>query len=159
MGSEIFIVSNHPEDYHQFGFPVYTDIIKGVGALGGIHTVLSHINTEKVLILACDMPFVNSEITKYLLSLAIGFDVVIPKIHPKGFVEPFKAVYSKSCLKAVEKAIMAKKRRVISFFDDVNVKYVEKEEIAPMDPDFISFLNVNTPEDLRTALKIAEERT
>lgn len=157
MGSDAFIVSNHPEAYLHFGLPVFADIYKGIGALGGIHTVLSHTNTEKVLILACDMPFVNTQVIKYLLSFAPEFDVVVPRIHPKGFVEPFKAVYSKSCLPAIEKAIAADNRRVISFFDDVSVKYIEKEEIAPLDPDYVSFLNVNTPEDLKKALELAEE--
>lgn len=158
MGRDIFIVSNHPEDYLQFGLPVFPDIYTGIGALGGIHTVLTHTQTEKVLILACDMPFVNTEVVNYLLSFAEQYDVVVPTIHPKGFVEPFKAVYSKACLQAVEKAILANRRRVISFFDDVRVKYVGKEEIAALDPDFTSFLNVNTPEDLHKALKIAEDR-
>lgn len=157
MGSDVFIVSNHPTGYLQFGLPVYEDIYKDIGALGGIYTVLSHSKTEKVLIIACDMPFVNTDILNYLLSFAPLYDVVVPRIDPKGFVEPFKAVYSKSCLWAIEKSIKANKRRVISFFDEVSVKYIEREELAPMDPDFTSFMNVNTPEELHIALKIAKD--
>ncbi|MCB2180054.1 molybdenum cofactor guanylyltransferase [bacterium] len=152
---DIFIISNTPDQYKQFGLPVHEDVYKDIGALGGVHTVLSYTQTDHALILACDMPFVNPKIVDLLLSYATDYDVVVPRIHPKGFVEPFKAIYSKRCLPFVDAAIKAGERRVISFFDSVRVKYVEREEIFPVDPEFLSFMNVNTPEDLETALKIA----
>lgn len=152
---DIFFVSNTPDQYVQFGLPVFQDIYRDIGALGGVHAVLSYMKTEYALILACDMPFVNLDVVDVLVSFAGGYDVVVPQIHPKGFVEPFKAVYAKNCLPAVEAAIKAGERRVISFFDDVRAKYVGREEIQLYDPDLLSFMNVNTPEDLDAALKIA----
>jgi molybdopterin-guanine dinucleotide biosynthesis protein A len=56
---------------------------------------------------------------------------------------------------AVEKAIEQNHRRVISFFDDVRVRYLEKDEIHIYDPDERSFFNVNTPEDLQKAIQMA----
>lgn len=155
LSNDIFIVSNSPEEYNAFGLPVYKDVYRNIGALGGIHTVLSSMKTDHALVLACDMPFVNRDVIEQLISYANNYDVVVPRIDPRGFVEPFKAVYGRTCLTEVEAAIQQGKRRVISFFDNVRVKYVDREELQPYDPDFQSFMNVNTPEDLEKALAIA----
>lgn len=159
MGEQNFIVSNSPENYTQFGLPVYPDIHKNIGALGGFHTVLSNLETDYALVLACDMPFVQTDLVKYMLSLAFEFDIVIPRLDPDGFAEPFRAVYSKNCLSAVETAIRNHKRRVVSFFQDIRVRYVELNEIRQFDPDCRTFFNVNTPDDLQKAVQMAGLRS
>lgn len=155
LGEKNFIVSNQSQEYLEFGLPVYPDIYPDIGALGGFYTALSHLETDFAVVLACDMPFVNRELLLYLLSLANEYDVVIPRLIDTRFAEPFRAVYSKNCLPAIAKAIAQNKRRVISFFDDLNVRYVEVAEIHQFDPDEMSFFNVNTPEDLEKAKKLA----
>jgi molybdopterin-guanine dinucleotide biosynthesis protein A len=155
MGEGVFIVSNNQEEYQKLDIPVYSDVYKDLGALGGIHTILSHLDADYVLVLACDMPFVNIELVEFMLTLAPDFDVVVPRLGEKDFVEPFKAVYSKTCLAAVDAAIKNGKRRVISFFDDVRVRIVQPSEVKRFDPEYKSFINVNTPDDYQKALEIA----
>jgi len=155
MGEKNFIVSNEPDGYREFGLPVFSDIYSNIGALGGFHTILTYLETEFALVLACDMPFVNLDLIEYLLSLADGNDIVIPRLKPDEYAEPFRAVYSKRCLPAIERAITANKRRVISFFDEMKVRYVEKEEIHRFDPGELSFFNVNIPENLMEAIRLA----
>lgn len=155
MGEKNFIVSNRPEEYKEFGLPVYTDIYHNIGPLGGFHTIFSFLEMEYALVLACDMPFINRDLINYLLSLASDYDIIVPRLNHNKFVKPFRAVYSKRCMPAVEKAIEQNHRRVISFFDDVRVRYLEKDEIHIYDPDERSFFNVNTPEDLQKAIQMA----
>ena len=155
MGEKNFIVSNRPEEYKEFGLPVYTDIYHNIGPLGGFHTIFSFLEMEYALVLACDMPFINRDLINYLLSLASDYDIIVPRLNHNKFVKPFRAVYSKRCMPAVEKAIEQRHRRVISFFDDVRVRYLEKDEIHIYDPDERSFFNVNTPEDLQKAIQMA----
>ena len=155
MGEKNFIVSNRPEEYKEFGLPVYTDIYHNIGPLGGFHTIFSYLEMEYALVLACDMPFINRDLINYLLSLASDYDIIVPRLNHNKFVKPFRAVYSKKCMPAVEKAIEQNHRRVISFFDDVRVRYLEKDEIHIYDPDERSFFNVNTPEDLQKAIQMA----
>lgn len=156
LGAEQIIISNKPEDYARFGLPVYRDVFLGKGALGGIYSAIFHATYKHILLLACDMPFINRELIGYLLGLADGHDVVVPVVKVGEFAEPFRAVYSKACLPAIQTALEQKKRRVISFFDDVDVRYVSPEEVHRFDPDERSFFNINTPEDLEKALKLAK---
>ena len=155
LGENNYIVSNQPHDYLEFGLPVYPDILPDIGALGGFYTALSRLETEFAVVLACDMPFVNRDLLLYLLSLADEHDIVIPRLVDGEFAEPFRAVYSKGCLPAIERAIAQNKRRVISFFENMNVRYVTADEIHRFDPEERSFFNVNTPEDLNEAIKLA----
>lgn len=155
LGAKNFIVSNQPQSYFEFGLPVYSDIYPDIGALGGFHTILSYLQTDFAIVLACDMPFINLGLINYMLSLAPEFDIVIPHLLPNGYAEPFRAVYSKKCLQAVETAIRENKRRVISFFEDVRVRYIDAEEIHRFDPNERSLFNVNTPEDLQEAIRLA----
>ena len=47
--------------------------------------------------------------------------------------------------------------RVISFFPDVRVRFVDEAEIDRFDPRHLSFFNVNTPDDLEQARRLAAE--
>ncbi len=151
MGKDRFIISNRPQDYTKFGLRVYPDVIPGIGALGGFYTAMCYMRTKYALVLACDMPFINRDLYLYSLDLAENFDVVIPRLRADGFAEPYRGVYAKSCLVPIEQAIQSERRKVISFFPDVRVRYVETEEIHQFDPEERSFYNVNTPENLAQA--------
>ena len=155
LGKEQIIISNNPEEYAGFGLPVYTDELPGKGALGGIYSAIYHAKYAYTLLLACDMPFVKLPLIEYLLDLAPGHDVVVPVLKEGEFAEPFRAVYSKACLPAIQMALDQKKRRVISFFDDVDVHYVGADVIHQFDPEERSFFNVNTPDDLEKAILLA----
>lgn len=155
LGEGVFIVSNNQEEYQKFNLPVFSDVHKDIGALGGIHTILSHMKSEYCLVLACDMPFVNLELVSFMLSEAANHDVVVPRLGRDDFLEPFKAVYSKKCLSAVEAAIEDGRRRVISFFANVRVRVVRPSEVKRFDPEYKSFINVNTPDEYERALRIA----
>ncbi len=157
LGDETLIITNQPQNYGDFVYLLFSDIIPDVGALGGLYSAICHAQYEYVLVLGCDMPFVNRSLLDYMLELAPDFDVVIPRLEPNGFAEPFRAIYKQSCLEPVKTAIDSGQRKVISFFDAVNVRYVEGDEIERFDPDYRSFFNVNTPEDFARAEQMARE--
>jgi molybdopterin-guanine dinucleotide biosynthesis protein A len=64
-----------------------------------------------------------------------------------GEVEPLHAVYGQSCLPAIGRVMAQGRRRIISFFDQVRVRYVPQVEIDRFDAEHLSFVNVNTPQD------------
>ena len=132
------------------------DLYPGAGSLGGIFTGLSAGRMPWGLVVACDMPFVNLELMRYLLFLRKGVDVVVPVV--AGRAEPTHALYSKECLGPIEGFLKAGELRITGFYDQVNVRYVAEEEIAQYDPDFLSFFNANSPEDLERANAWAARR-
>ena len=142
---EVVIASGPTPRYVDLGFPVVTDHFPDVGALAGIHAGLSAASHEVALAVACDMPFLNPRLLRAFVGWVEGFDVAIFR-HGEN-VEPLHAAYRRTCLAPIEAAIRAGRRRIISFFDQVRVRYVPPEAVRRIDPDLRSFRNVNTWEE------------
>lgn len=153
LGTETILITNRPDDYAYLGVPLFGDVRPGTGALGGLYTAVECATQPQVLVVACDMPFVVRPLLEYLIGLTPEADAVVPRL--AGEAEPFRAVYSRACRPAMAAALDANKRRVISFFPDVRVRWVEEPEIDRFDPQHMSFFNVNTPTDLETARRLA----
>jgi molybdopterin-guanine dinucleotide biosynthesis protein A len=132
-----------------------TDIYPGKGALGGIHAGMAASDSQHNLVLAADMPFLNSDLLRYLVDASPGYDVIMPRID--GEIEPLHAVYSKDCLPAIQRQIERNELQIRIFLKQVRVRYVEEAKIDQFDPRHLSFFNVNTPDDLVKAREIAAE--
>lgn len=149
---DILIVTNSPDRYKSLGCRVCTDIIPGKNSLGGIYTGLEVAPTEHSFFAACDMPFLNESLIKYLARFIKDFDVVIPK--PANAFEPLHAVYSKACIPYIKQQIEEDNLCVFDFFPFVKVKEIGDGELDLLDPEKTAFLNVNTKEDLQKAFYI-----
>ncbi|HLE13145.1 MAG TPA: molybdenum cofactor guanylyltransferase [Anaerolineales bacterium] len=152
LADEILVTTNQLSDYQFLSLPLYPDLFPGTGALGGLYTALHAAQEPLVAVVACDMPFVNPAILELARDrlLETGVDVAIPRTD-EGY-EPFHAVYRKeACLPAVEKALQAGERRLISWFADVQVLTLEEALFGPLDPQGLAFWNLNTPEEFQHA--------
>ena len=130
------------------------DVYPGKGALGGIYTGLSAMDSRYGLVVAGDMPFLNSDLLQHLVSLSTDFDVVMPRV--RGEIEPLHAVYSLACLPAIHEQLARNQLQIRVFLDKARVRYVEEAEMEQLDPSHLSFFNVNTPDDLVEAKAIAD---
>ena len=122
-----------------------TDTYPGKGPLVGIYTGLTASDSFFNLVVACDMPFLNTDLLRYMLSLTPGYDVVIPHL-PEG-LEPLHAIYNHRCRSPMGRLLAQGHRKIIAFFPEARVRYVTEEEIDLFDPQRRSFINVNTPQD------------
>lgn len=173
LADELLVTTNKPQDYAFLGLPQVPDRIPGRGALGGLYTALSAANHPMVAVVACDMPFVSPRLIQAELDLlaaslwqtAAGlsmgqelppYDAVIPRT--PGGTEPFHAAYLRSpCLPLVEAAIQADRWRVDSWYAQANLLFLDPEQTRQYDPRGLAFHNVNTPEELREAERLALE--
>jgi len=140
----IVLVGDRAERFAGYGLPVLPDIYPE-SALGGLYTALYHAETEYIFVSSCDLPFPNREILLYLCSLRDGFDAVVPKT-ARGF-EPLFALYAKGCLGPIKESLESGNFCAYGYYPRVRVRYVQDEELARLDRDGRSFVNVNTPEE------------
>ena len=147
--AEVIVAADNSQLYTPFADRCVPDHYSGVGTLGGIHAALAAATHDRVLVVGCDMPFLKPAVLRWFIENAENAEVVI--LRQGRWVEPLHALYRKSCQSAIEEAIESGRRRVISFFESVSVRYVEPHEIAHLDPDLRSFANINTPEEWRAA--------
>jgi len=142
---EVLVVANNPGLYDFLGCRIVPDLHPGLGVLAGLHAGLSASRSHHIFAVACDMPYLNARLIAELVSRRGSADVIIPE-GDKG-LEPLHAVYGKACLPHMEAALLDNRRRVISFFPEVRVLQLERSQVAALDPEFRSFLNINTPEE------------
>jgi molybdopterin-guanine dinucleotide biosynthesis protein A len=128
------------------------DLYPDKGALGGIYTGLVSSASFYNLVAACDMPFLNVELLRYMGQLSPGFDMVVPSVG--GNVEPLHAIYAKSCLEPIAELLRQGDLQISNLFDSVKVRYVGQDEIDRFDPEHLSFFNVNTKADLEKAKEL-----
>lgn len=146
----------------QLNFPVagkaeiLVDLYPDGGPLGGIYTGLLAAQSEYSLVVACDMPFLNTELLSYMIGLAPGFAAVVPRLE-EGKVESLHAVYAKTCLGIMKRRLERHQLQVNTLLDILRVRYVERDECQRFDPQLLSFFNINYPSDLKRAIALAAE--
>lgn len=142
-----------------FDFPdvhLAPDNFDARSSLTGIQAGLSAATAEHTFVTACDAPFLQAGLVKRLLKEAEpGADIIIP-LKNDGYMEPLCAIYSRRCLPYIEAQLRAGDYRIINFFERVQVKQVPEEVLRPGDPELLSFMNVNTPEELGKAQGLAQ---
>lgn len=135
------------------GVQVVPDARPGLGPLGGIYTALRASAAPYTFVVACDMPFVQPELVRYLLDLAPGYDVVVPR-SARG-TEQLHAVYSRECLPAVAGLLDAGDLVVSALYARVRTRFVAPEEWAVYDPQGLSTFNANTREEWERVCALA----
>lgn len=156
LSDDIYVTSNLSEPYSALDLKVYPDVLPGKGALGGLITALHYARYDFVAVIACDLPFIHPSLIEkeYKWMLEKDCDVVIPRTE-RG-LEPLHAVYRvKQCLPAALRTLRFGKSRMISWFSDVRVCEMHESEIKRIDPDLLSFMNVNTPDEFTSAELLA----
>lgn len=135
------------------GLNVVKDILPGRGPLGGIYTALEYSASEFVFVMACDMPYPNPGLIRLLLSWAPGWEAVVPR---RGrYIEPLFAVYRRDVREKIREKLETERLKIHEVLDELRVRYVDEEEMAARDPGFLSFFNINTPEDLEAARRLS----
>ena len=158
ISSQIVVVTSWEQFDIQLNLnaDIVADIYPEMGPLGGIYTGLTASTSDVNILAACDMPFLNTELIKHMVDLLADYDAVVPRLANK-MIEPLHAVYSKNCLSRIDARLSAKKLSIHAFLDEMNVRYLEEEESRRIDPEHISFFNINYQTDLDKAVKMAEE--
>lgn len=155
--AQVIIVTNEPQLYQYLGVKVTIDVIPGLGPLSGMHAGLLVSPYHYNFIVACDMPFVEADLVRYLLDGADGYDLVVPRVG--GHLQPLHAVYAKSCIPYIEECLHRRIFKIIDFYHQVRVKYVEEDKISQLVDLSKVFYNVNTPQELAHARKMAGDKT
>lgn len=153
LTAEVIVVVASPEQAAALPLPAWvrvaSDRYPGCGSLGGIYTGLATSSEPWILVVACDMPFLNPALLRRLIAARRGVDAVVPYL--EGQPEPLHALYSKTCLVPIEGMLRAGQLKIAPLFEAVRVRYVAEETIDRIDPGRRSFFNINTPADLKEA--------
>ena len=151
--AEILLVTARRDPRGELpGLRVVPDLVPGAGPLGGIYTAIRAASPGRVLVVACDMPFLTAPFLGRLVAECAGVDAVVPRT-ADGF-HPLCAVYAPSAEAAIGRRVQGGQLKVLDALAELKVREIGPEEIAPYDPDGTLFVNINTPDDYQRALRL-----
>ncbi len=132
-----------------------TDLYPGRGPLGGIYTGLLASKAPYSLVVGCDMPFLNINLLHYMVRQIQGFDAIVPRLEMDK-IEPLHAIYSRRCTDVILKQLMHDNLKISQTLNMLHVRYIERDECERFDHRLLSLFNINSPSDLKQAVKIIE---
>ena len=150
---DLVLSTNDPDKFAFLGVRMAKDVYPHRGVLSGLYSGLEAARYPHAVAVACDMPFLNPSLLRFMILHIAGHDVVVPRL--SAGLEPLHAIYARTCLEPMREALESGKLRIVDFWDQVKVRYLEEQEIDILDPDKLSFFNINTPEDLARARELA----
>jgi len=156
---ERILVTNDPQSYLGWPDAIVTDLFPVRSPLTGIHAGLFHMSSPHAFVIACDTPFVKRALVARILEERHSrWDVIIPAT-AEG-LQPLFSIYSRQCLGPIESHLaqqlpdtsgnrkLRPSLKVQGLFDRLRVREIPESALRPVDPDLISFFNINHPEDL-----------
>jgi molybdopterin-guanine dinucleotide biosynthesis protein A len=131
------------------------DVCEARSPLIGALTGFGSAHGKYSLLLPFDTPFISDQVVSLLFELCQGKTAVIPR-WPNGYIEPLNAVYhTKLALEAAENAVTEGKMKVRALIEKLQgVRYISTIAIQQLDPELLTFFNVNTPADLNRAMTL-----
>lgn len=146
---------------------IVPDAWPGRGPLGALATALDALHAldaldaadaEWVLLVACDMPFIQPALLREIARLALttpDVDAVAPR-GPRG-LEPLHAAYHRRCLPLAIARLSGADVSLQGLLAALRVREVSAEVTQRLDPTGYSTFNANTPEEWSRALRLADE--
>ncbi len=139
--AETIIITNEPELYEDYCVHLYTDVLPGLGPVGGIYSALEYASYDPVFILGCDMPFISMQLVEYMLNLTADYQAVVPELD--NYLQPTAAAYRKSCLPVFRECVTNDKLKLTLVFRELDALKLGVGEIQRFGRPEELFFNVN----------------
>ncbi len=136
---------------------VAEDLYPNRGPLGGIHAALRSTTCELNLVLAVDLPLVETKFLEYLIFQARQSRAAVTVPLAAGGLQPLCAVYRREFGERAEQSLRAGKNKIDALFPEAETRVIEEAELLREGFTKDMFRNVNTLEEFKEAE--AEPRT
>lgn len=149
--AEAVVVAAPEQELPTLPVTLVRDEVAYQGPVSGIYHGLKASTREACFVTSCDAPFLNLQLISGLVSQLSDFDVVVPYWQER--FQPLHAVYRRHVFPLLREQLNRGELRPISLYSKVRTREIQEEEIRRLDPEGLSFLNMNSPEDYREALE------
>jgi molybdopterin-guanine dinucleotide biosynthesis protein A len=140
------------ESRAEVALPQVCDAEADGGPLSGLVAGLAQVESPWMFALACDMPFIQPAVIERMAELRGEYQAVVPLIG--GHPQPLFTFYTKAALDIMREMQAAGEKRVRAVLLQLDVRYVNEAELRDFDPQFRSFFDLDTPQDLKAAQEL-----
>jgi molybdopterin-guanine dinucleotide biosynthesis protein A len=145
VADPVFVVANDASRFDGLGVTVHPDAVPGAGAMAGLFTALVAAPTDRVLVVACDLPFLHEGLLSRLIDKAQGADGAW--VETARGPEPFLACYRTDAADIVRREIEAGHWRAGHLGRVLAMRTIDETELREFGSPERLLANVNTPEE------------
>jgi molybdopterin-guanine dinucleotide biosynthesis protein A/molybdopterin converting factor small subunit len=153
---EVIVVAAPDQALPELPAVLVHDEVAYQGPVSGIFHGLKVSTHEVCFVTSCDAPFLNLELIAYLLSQITEHDVVVPQWQER--LQPLHAAYRKAVAPLLKAQLERGELRPVFLYDKVRTRKIHEDEIRRLDPEGLSFLNMNSPAEYDAALQLWRKR-
>lgn len=139
--SDTQIIVSKDKRHTRQNTKVIADVIEDAGPLGAIYSALDFIDKDYAIVLACDTPYVVTEVINTLISSIKSYSIVIAAHNDR--VHPTIGIYKQSIHKQLGEFLKKGNRKMMDFIE--SQEYVTVD-FSHMDENI--FRNINSVQDL-----------
>ncbi len=154
--AETVVVAAPDQELPELPAVLVRDEVAYQGPVSGIYHGLKAITKNVGFVTSCDAPFLNLQLIAHLLAQISDCDVVVPYWQDR--FQPLHAVYRNCVAPLLKEQLERHELRPIFLYDKVRTRKIKEDEIRRLDPEGLSFLNMNSPAEYQAALQLWSKR-
>mgnify|MGYP001490970513 CR=1 FL=1 len=138
---------------------VIEDRIPGKGPLSGMHAAFTFFRRTTAWVVACDMPFISAEASRLMIKRKeqADCDAVIPQ--SEAHLHPLHGIYDTGCGEVLTALLKSGKYRMTDLLKELDWQAIDENVFRKHGIEYDFTFNMNTPEDYRLALAIANKES
>jgi molybdenum cofactor guanylyltransferase len=149
---DVLLVARDQEQAASYGIlrgvMILTDKVPDRGPLMGLYSGLEAMSaSEHALVVAVDMPLLQARLISFLLAQPRSDALLLPVVN--GAPQVLCAIYPRTLMACIGRRLREGRRDPRSLLQVAPVRYIDEAQLRAVDPQLRSFINVNSPEDLR----------
>ena len=142
VGTVLISANRNQETYEGLGYPVITDPLEGFqGPLAGFLAGLENMQTDYLLTLPCDGPFIVDDLASRLARGLSGANADIAVAHDGDRLQPVYALMHRRVVAGLRLALEEGERKIDRWYPRNHWISVDFSDVPQL------FSNINTPED------------
>lgn len=145
VASELLIVAPDAARFADVPATVVSDRQPGLGAIGGVDAALHATSLDRVIVIACDLPFLTSELLGHLAALSEGRDGAW--VRTDRGVEPLVACYRRAARSRVAAYIDGGGRKASDLGGVLDMAELTSPDLDRFGAPSRLLANINTPGD------------
>ena len=142
----VILATGDPGRLGWLDHPEVEDAVAYGGPLAGIVAAFAATPHDLLAVVAVDMPAANPGLLRYLGDRAAGVDAVVPRGN-RG-IEPLHAVYARSALPGLERALHSRRRSMHGVLEQLATRVCDERELLRAGFGTAFAANINDPADL-----------
>jgi len=117
------------------------------GPMIGINSALQAVQTDWLFVIACDMPFVCTDLIHTLALKRDQHEAVLTHVSDRP--QPLFGFYAKSSLPLMQRRIAEGQRSMMRLLDELDVYLLPETEVKAIDPELKSLMSLDREEDIK----------